>query len=139
MSNSPLRVRMLAAAPQVTTMAAAATTTTSTYIGTGKDKVNNVPIYYYVTITNNGNNTVTFVYTVTYDNPNTDAIEAPALTSNTVTMNTWGTATVPMLTLGSGYGTPSSVQSGLSSWKAPTSFVTTPAPNTNPMTKIGNG
>ena len=139
MSNSPLRVRMLAATPQAAQMAAAATTTSTTYTGAGTDKYNGVPIYYHLTVTNTNNTSLTFVYTVTYDNPETTAVEKPSLGSNTVTMNTWGTATVPMITLGKGYGTPTNVQSGLSTWDAPTKFLTTPRPTDNQMTKNGNG
>lgn len=137
-SSSPLSFRTFAATPTMTYAAAAATTSTS-YIGSGTDKYNNVPIYYYVTITNNADNTMTFVYTVTYDNPNTATVEKPDLRSNTVTMNTWGTATTPMIKLGSGYGTPTDVTSGLSTWNDPNTFLKSPAPKSFKMTQINNG
>ncbi|WP_148131273.1 accessory Sec-dependent serine-rich glycoprotein adhesin, partial [Streptococcus sp. HMSC056C01] len=81
------------------------------YIGEGKDPNYNIPIYYKLTVTNNGSN-MTFVYTVTYDNPATSTLEKPSLNNNYTIYNT-RTSKGSMFTLGNGFGTPSSVENSI--------------------------
>ena len=80
------------------------------YTGVGTDAVYNIPIYYKLTVKNDGSK-LTFVYTITYDNPATSTVEkAPAKVRNNHTIYNTGTSRQTMFTLGSGLGTPSKVK-----------------------------
>ena len=78
---------------------------TKTYIGTGTDPNYNIPIYYKLTVTNDGSN-LTFVYTITYDNPATSTVEIPSVLPNGYSIYNTGTYFQTMFTLGKGLGTP---------------------------------
>ena len=78
---------------------------TKVYTGKGVDSVYNVPIYYKLTVTNNGSK-LTFVYTISYDNPTTSTVEKQNVGFNHTLYNT-GTSRQTMFTLGKGLGTPS--------------------------------
>ena len=88
---------------------------TKVYIGSGTDTVYNVPIYYKLTVKNDGKK-LTFVYNISYDNPATSTIEKHTKIGYNHTLYNTGTganSTQPMFTLGKGLGTPSSVTSYL--------------------------
>ncbi|WP_373115588.1 accessory Sec-dependent serine-rich glycoprotein adhesin, partial [Streptococcus sp. oral taxon 431] len=106
---------------------------TKVYLGEGKDPNYNIPIYYKLTVTNDGSK-MTFVYTVTYDNPTTSTVEYPSLDMNYAIYNT-RTSNGSMFTLGSGFGTPSNVKNYItdSSGKKVRDY------NTSTMTQEGNG
>lgn len=80
---------------------------TTTYTGSGIDVNNgNIPIYYKLVVTNLGT-TEQFTYSISYDNPNTSVVEKPSITQTIANSpETGGT----MVTLGSGYGAISNVQ-----------------------------
>ena len=83
------------------------------FTGAGTDTVYNIPIYYKLTVTNDGSK-LTFVYTITYDNPATSDVEKPSAKANVNhTIYNTGTSRQTMFTLGSGLGTPSNVTSYL--------------------------
>ena len=91
--------------PAVTSNLNLATGETKAYTGTGTDPNYNIPIYYKLTVTNDGSK-LTFVYTITYDNPATSTVEIPSKLSNSYAIYNSGTSRQTMLTLGSGLGTP---------------------------------
>ena len=95
--------------PAVTSNLNIATGETKAYTGTGTDPNYNIPIYYKLTVTNDGSK-LTFVYTITYDNPATSTVEIPSKLSNSYAIYNSGTSRQTMLTLGSGLGTPSGVK-----------------------------
>ena len=83
------------------------------FTGEGTDTGYNIPIYYKLKVTNDGSK-LTFVYTITYDNPATSDVEKPSAKANANhTIYNTGTSKQTMFTLGSGLGTPSSVTSYL--------------------------
>ena len=83
------------------------------FTGVGTDTIYNIPIYYKLTVTNDGSK-LTFVYTITYDNPATSDVEKPSAKANVNhTIYNTGTSKQTMFTLGSGLGTPSNVTSYL--------------------------
>ena len=80
---------------------------TKVYIGSGTDTVYNVPIYYKLTVKNDGKK-LTFVYNISYDNPATSTIEKHTKIGYNHTLYNTGTganSTQPMFTLGKGLGT----------------------------------
>ncbi|HIH2946140.1 TPA: accessory Sec-dependent serine-rich glycoprotein adhesin, partial [Streptococcus pneumoniae] len=79
------------------------------YTGQGLDSVYHVPIYYKLTVTNDGSK-LTFTYTVTYVNPNTRALGNISRMRLGYSIYNSGTSTQTMLTLGSGLGKPSGVE-----------------------------
>ena len=108
-STAPLKLRTFSRLATTTFAAAAATSTTNTYTGAGTDTNYNIPIYYKLTTVNNGTS-MTFTYTVTYDNPATTTVERPTALSNSYAIYNTGTTNQTMFTLGSAYGTPSQRQ-----------------------------
>ena len=103
-STAPLKLRTFS---RLATTTFAATSTTNTYTGSGTDTNYNIPIYYKLTTVNNGTS-MTFTYTVTYDNPATTTVEKPTALNNSYAIYNTGTSYQTMFTLGNGYGTPSS-------------------------------
>ena len=83
-----------------------ATGETKLHVGSGVDTNYKIPIYYKLKAFNDGT-TVTFTYTVTYDNPETPAVEKPAALSSGYSIYNSGTSTQTMFTLGKGFGSPS--------------------------------
>ncbi|MBZ4299167.1 accessory Sec-dependent LPXTG-anchored adhesin, partial [Streptococcus pneumoniae] len=69
----------------------------------------NVPIYYQLTVTNDGLK-LTFTYTVTYVNPKTKTLGNISKMGPGYSIYNTGTSTQTMLTLGSGLGKPSGVK-----------------------------
>ncbi|MGJ8370319.1 KxYKxGKxW signal peptide domain-containing protein, partial [Staphylococcus capitis] len=133
-STTPLRTFSRMA---VTTFAAAAaTSTTNTYTGAGTDTNYNIPIYYKLTTVNNGTS-MTFTYTVTYDNPATTTVEKPTALSNSYAIYNTGTTYQPMFTLGSAYGTPSTATSYITDSTG--AQVSNPRANTTNINKQGSG
>ncbi|MEZ7646010.1 accessory Sec-dependent serine-rich glycoprotein adhesin [Streptococcus parasanguinis] len=120
--------------PAVTSNLNLATGETKAYTGTGTDPNYNIPIYYKLTVTNDGSK-LTFVYTITYDNPATSTVEIPSKLSNSYAIYNSGTSRQTMLTLGSGLGTPSSVKNYITDSKG--NLVTTY--NTSDITTQGSG
>ncbi|WP_155115601.1 accessory Sec-dependent serine-rich glycoprotein adhesin, partial [Streptococcus salivarius] len=107
---------------------------TKVYIGSGIDSYYNIPIYYKLTAAHNGKS-VTFTYTVTYDNPATATLELPTkLGTNHAIYNT-GTSNQTMFTLGSGFGIPSNVANYITDSKGNKVI----SYNTSTVTKEGNG
>ncbi|ECO1693826.1 hypothetical protein XO42_17475, partial [Listeria monocytogenes] len=133
-STTPLRTFSRMA---VTTFAAAAaTSTTNTYTGAGTDTNYNIPIYYKLTTVNNGTS-MTFTYTVTYDNPATTTVEKPTALSNSYAIYNTGTTYQTMFTLGSAYGTPSTVTNYITDSTG--AQVSKPIANTTNINKQGSG
>ena len=60
--------------PAISSYLNLATGESKVYTGAGTDSVYNVPIYYTLKVTNDGSN-LTFVYTISYDNPATSTVE----------------------------------------------------------------
>ena len=120
--------------PAVTSNLNLATGETKAYTGTGTDPNYNIPIYYKLTVTNDGSK-LTFVYTITYDNPATSTVEIPSKLSNSYAIYNSGTSRQTMLTLGSGLGTPSGVKNYITDSKG--NLVTTY--NTSDITTQGSG
>ena len=112
--------------PAIATSLDVAVGETKLFTGSGTDTIRNKPIYYKVTVSNDGRN-LTFTYTITYDNPNTSNVEKPGGSSGAIynTITSMGT----MFTLGSGYGTPSSVDSYLTDTNG--NELPSPAPKSN--------
>ena len=109
---------------------------TKVYTSTGRDSENNIPIYSKLKVTNDGTS-MTFTYTVTYDNPATPNIEVPKkLRDNHAIYNT-GTSTQTMFTLGSGFGKPSNVTNYITDSNG--NKVASPKPNSTPIVERGNG
>ncbi|PNZ81144.1 KxYKxGKxW signal peptide domain-containing protein, partial [Staphylococcus microti] len=107
------------------------------FTGTGTDKLYNKPIYYKLRVTSDGKR-LTFQYTVSYDNPNTTAIEQTNIpTSASITSS--HDSLLPMLHLGNGYGTPSSVTGGVTEPGYNGTYKQRPAPSTSAVTSSGNG
>ena len=107
---------------------------TKVYIGSGTDSYYNIPIYYKLTAAHNGKS-VTFTYTVTYDNPATATLELPTkLGTNHAIYNT-GTSNQTMFTLGSGFGIPSNVANYITDSKGNKVI----SYNTSTVTKEGKG
>ena len=121
-----------------TTFAAAATSTstTNTYTGAGTDTNYNIPIYYKLTTVNNGTS-MTFTYTVTYDNPATTTVEKPTSLKDGYAIYNTGTSYQTMFTLGNGYGTPSSATSYITDSTG--AKVSNPVAGTTPMVQQGRG
>ena len=116
--------------------AAAATSTTNTYTGAGTDTNYNIPIYYKLTTVNNGTS-MTFTYTVTYDNPATKTVEIPTALSNSYAIYNTGTTYQTMFTLGSAYGTPSTATSYITDSTG--AQLSNPKANTTNINKQGSG
>ncbi|MDS4493657.1 accessory Sec-dependent serine-rich glycoprotein adhesin, partial [Streptococcus pneumoniae] len=96
-------------APAINASLNIAKSETKVYTGKGVDSVYNVPIYYELTVKNDGSE-LTFTYTVTYVNPTTKALGSISRMSNGYSIYNSGTSTQTMLTLGSGLGKPSGVK-----------------------------
>ncbi|MEX3496855.1 KxYKxGKxW signal peptide domain-containing protein, partial [Staphylococcus warneri] len=135
-STSATELRTFSRLETTTFAAAAATSTTNTYTGAGTDTNYNIPIYYKLTTVNNGTS-MTFTYTVTYDNPATTTVEKPTTLPNGYSIYNTGSSNQTMFTLGNGYGTPSSATSYITDSTG--AKVSNPAANTTPMVKRGNG
>ena len=98
--------------PAISSYLNLATGESKVYTGAGTDSVYNVPIYYTLKVTNDGSN-LTFVYTISYDNPATSTVEKQTKVGTNHTLYNTGTSKQTMFTLGKGLGTPSSVTSYL--------------------------
>ncbi|MTW31037.1 accessory Sec-dependent LPXTG-anchored adhesin, partial [Streptococcus pneumoniae] len=75
----------------------------------GRDSFYNIPIYYKLTVTNDGSK-LTFTYTVTYVDPITKTLGNLSRMSRGYSIYNTGTIYQTMLTLGKGLKTPSSVK-----------------------------
>ena len=106
------------------------------HVGSGVDTNYKIPIYYKLRAVNDGT-TVTFTYTVTYDNPETSTVEKPAALSPGYSIYNAGTSTQEMFTLGKGFGTPSNVTSYITDSQG--NQITNPKANTTPIVKQGDG
>ena len=133
-STAPLKLRTFSRL--ATTTFAAGTSTTNTYTGAGTDTNYNIPIYYKLTTVNNGTS-MTFTYTVTYDNPATTTVERPTALSNSYAIYNTGTTNQTMFTLGSAYGTPSTATSYITDSTG--AQVSNPRANTTNINKQGSG
>ena len=102
------------------------------HVGSGVDTNYKIPIYYKLRAVNDGT-TVTFTYTVTYDNPETSTVEKPAALSPGYSIYNAGTSTQEMFTLGKGFGTPSNVTSYITDSQG--NQITNPKANTTPIVK----
>ncbi|MBS6886125.1 MAG: accessory Sec-dependent serine-rich glycoprotein adhesin, partial [Streptococcus salivarius] len=98
--------------PAISSYLNLATGESKVYTGAGTDSVYNVPIYYTLKVTNDGSY-LTFVYTISYDNPATSTVEKQTKVGTNHTLYNTGTSKQTMFTLGKGLGTPSSVTSYL--------------------------
>ncbi|MTV78076.1 accessory Sec-dependent LPXTG-anchored adhesin, partial [Streptococcus pneumoniae] len=85
---------------------------TKIYTGTGRDSFYNIPIYYKLTVTNDGSK-LTFTYTVTYVNPTTKILGNLSKMRLVYSIYNTGTSIQTMLTLGSGLGKPSGVTNSI--------------------------
>ena len=132
-STAPLKLRTFS---RLATTTFAATSTTNTYTGAGTDTNYNIPIYYKLTTVNNGTS-MTFTYTVTYDNPATTTVERPTALSNSYAIYNTGTTNQTMFTLGSAYGTPSTATSYITDSTG--AQVSNPRANTTNINKQGSG
>ncbi|MDU1607131.1 MAG: KxYKxGKxW signal peptide domain-containing protein, partial [Staphylococcus epidermidis] len=135
-STSAINLRTFSRLATTTFAAAAATSTTNTYTGAGTDTNYNIPIYYKLTTVNNGTS-MTFTYTVTYDNPATTTVERPTALSNSYAIYNTGTTNQTMFTLGSAYGTPSTATSYITDSTG--AQVSNPRANTTNINKQGSG
>ncbi|MDS3863321.1 accessory Sec-dependent serine-rich glycoprotein adhesin, partial [Streptococcus pneumoniae] len=99
-------------APAINASLNIAKSETKIYTGTGRDSFYNIPIYYKLTVTNDGSE-LTFTYTVTYVNPTTRALENLSRMYYGYSIYNTGTSTQTMLTLGSGLGKPSGVTNSI--------------------------
>ncbi|EIF35882.1 accessory Sec-dependent serine-rich glycoprotein adhesin, partial [Streptococcus sp. SK140] len=108
---------------------------TKVYTGKGTVPTYNIPIYYKLTVTNDGSK-MTFVYTITFDNPaTTSTVEKPTNLPDGYPLYNTGTSRQTMFTLGSGFGAPSDVENYItnSSGKVVTKY------NTSTTTTQGSG
>ncbi|HEW7052184.1 TPA: accessory Sec-dependent serine-rich glycoprotein adhesin, partial [Streptococcus pneumoniae] len=99
-------------APAINASLNIAKSETKIYTGTGKDSIYNIPIYYKLTVTNDGLK-LTFTYTVTYVDPITETLGNLSRMTSGYSIYNSGTSTQTMLTLGSGLGTPSGVKNSI--------------------------
>ncbi|RHN27069.1 accessory Sec-dependent LPXTG-anchored adhesin [Streptococcus parasanguinis] len=106
------------------------------HVGSGVDTNYKIPIYYKLRAVNDGT-TVTFTYTVTYDNPETPTVEKPAALAPGYSIYNSGTSTQTMFTLGKGFGSPSNVTSYITDSQG--NQVSNPKANTTPIVKQGDG
>ena len=125
--------------PAITSNLNLATGESKVYTGAGTDSVYNVPIYYKLTVINDGSK-LTFVYTISYDNPATSTVEKQTSVGTNHTLYNTGTSRQTMFTLGEGLGTPSSVTSYLTdSSGAKFTNKNKLKDSTTPITTNGNG
>ncbi|MGV3042416.1 KxYKxGKxW signal peptide domain-containing protein, partial [Staphylococcus rostri] len=90
--------------------AASTVPTEQVFTGTGYDTLYKLPIYYHLKVTSDGSN-ITFQYTVGYDDPNTATIEKPNVPTQLNVATSWDSLH-NMLSLGDGYGTPTTAKNG---------------------------
>ncbi|MBS7108871.1 MAG: accessory Sec-dependent serine-rich glycoprotein adhesin, partial [Streptococcus sp.] len=122
--------------PAITSYLNLATGESKVYTGTGTDSNNNVPIYYKLTVTNDGTN-LNFVYTVTYVNPATSTLGNISKMSPGYSIYSSGTSNQTMFTLGKGLSAPTTVTSYISNPDGTQRSI--PSPNQTPVTTQGNG
>ncbi|PNZ81157.1 KxYKxGKxW signal peptide domain-containing protein, partial [Staphylococcus microti] len=118
------------------TRAAATVPVDQVYTGTGYDTLYNLPIYYRLKVTSDGKN-LFFQYIVSYDNPNTTVIEKPNVPNN-LNVASSQDAHFPMLSLGDGYGVPTTIKNGHTTGFSDT-YLTQPAPNNYSINKVAGG
>ncbi|HEU6548429.1 TPA: accessory Sec-dependent serine-rich glycoprotein adhesin, partial [Streptococcus pneumoniae] len=121
-------------APAINASLNIAKSETKVYTGTGKDSFYNIPIYYQLTVTNDGSK-LTFTYTVTYVNPTTKILGNLSNMRPGYSIYNTGTSTQTMLTLGSGLGIPSGVKNSITDKNGRQVRYY----NTSTMTKRGSG
>ncbi|HEW3248072.1 TPA: accessory Sec-dependent serine-rich glycoprotein adhesin, partial [Streptococcus pneumoniae] len=121
-------------APAINASLNIAKSETKIYTGTGRDSFYNIPIYYKLTVTNDGSK-LTFTYTVTYVDPITKTLGNLSRMSRGYSIYNTGTIYQTMLTLGKGLKTPSSVKNYITDKDG----VQVQYYNMSTMTKRGSG
>ena len=108
---------------------------TKVYIGSGTDTNYNVPIYYKLTVKNDGKN-LTFVYTVTYVNPATSTLGNISRMGPGYSIYNTPSSNKTMFTLGKGLGTPSSVTNYITDSNG--NQIANPRSNTTPVVSLSS-
>ena len=108
---------------------------TKVYTGSGTDTNYNVPIYYKLTVKNDGKN-LTFVYTVTYVNPATSTLGNISRMGPGYSIYNTPSSNKTMFTLGKGLGTPSSVTNYITDSNG--NQIANPRSNTTPVVSLSS-